>query len=59
MMIFSLAAFSQWGPGETASVLPLLAVTAMFVGHALGVVPVCQLLTAEVISLSASFSQLR
>lgn len=28
--------------------VPLLAVIAMFVGHALGVVPVCQLLAAEV-----------
>lgn len=33
---------------ENLGYVPLLAVIAMFVGHALGVVPVCQLVAAEV-----------
>ena len=33
---------------ETIGLVPLLAVICMFVGHALGVVPVCQLTAAEV-----------
>ena len=56
--MFSLAAYSEWRPVESGLV-PLLAVITMFVGHALGVVPVCQLLTAEVISQSVSYSQQR
>jgi hypothetical protein len=47
-LLCSLAAYSKWRPVDAAGILPLLAVTAMFVGHALGVVPICQLLTAEV-----------
>ena len=33
---------------DRLGLLPLLATITMFVGHALGVVPVCQLLAAEV-----------
>ena len=34
---------------DSLGLLPLLATITMFIGHALGVVPVCQLMAAEVI----------
>ena len=43
--VCSLATCSMY---VESSVLPLTSIIAMFVGHSLGVVPVCQLIAAEV-----------
>ena len=54
---FTIATFSYMRTSDccfsanlksSLGIVPLLAVIAMFIGHALGVVPVCQLLAAEV-----------